>query len=142
MPLEMLLDRSRYARASGPVQLPTNVRLCLYVAGNAHHSRRAVENLSRICGLLQCDADVEVEVVDIFQQRARALADGVVVAPTLIRMVAGQRRFAIGDLDDLARVWSILALPGGRRSPSAGAVGSHEPRASARFRRAGGRGGT
>ena len=88
----------------------TRYVLRLFVAGMTPRSRRAVENLRRICdGPLA--GRVDLETVDIYQQPHLAEAHQVVAAPTLLRLEPLPERRLIGDLSEEARVLRGLDLP-------------------------------
>ena len=77
--------------------------LRLFVAGVTPRSRRAIENLRRICdGHLA--GRVDLQTVDIYQQPHLAELHQVVAAPTLLRLEPLPVRRLIGDLSDEARV--------------------------------------
>ena len=83
------------------------LRLRLYVAGNAPNSVKAIANCRAICdGHFASGHDLEI--VDLLEHPNRALADGVIVTPTLLKLspLPGQR--VIGSLSDTNRV--LLAL--------------------------------
>lgn len=82
------------------------LRLRLYVAAGAPHSERALANLERIRErhLEVCT----VEVVDVFEAPERALADGVLVTPTLLRIAPPPVRRIIGDLSQVEAVVGAL----------------------------------
>ncbi|CAO4175904.1 circadian clock KaiB family protein [Methylorubrum populi] len=84
-------------------------RLRLYVAGTSLRSTRTIESVRRLCegrlgGL--CD----LEVVDIYQQSGLAGTDGVVAAPTLVRLSPLPARRLAGDLSDERRILEGLGL--------------------------------
>lgn len=83
------------------------LRLRLYVSGNAPNSARAVSNLRAICASHFPSAH-ELEVVDILREPGRAMADNIIVSPTLLRLSPAPIARVIGDLGDTARV--LLAL--------------------------------
>lgn len=86
--------------------------LRLFVAGITPRSRRAIENLRRICdGPLA--GRVDLETVDIYQQPHLASLHQVVAAPTLLRLEPLPQRRLIGDLSDEARVLRGLGLDHG-----------------------------
>ena len=91
-------------RTGGPV-------LRLYVAGESPSSRRAIANLEAICSH-EFDNQCEVEVLDVLENAERALADGVLVTPTLIR-ITPPRRTIVGDLSQRAKVLDALGDCGG-----------------------------
>ena len=96
---------------SGPNQTRGPVVLRLYVAGESPSSKRAIANLEAICTTVFSDR-CEVEVLDILEHAERALADGVLVTPTLIRITL-PRRTIVGDLSQRARVLDALGDGGG-----------------------------
>jgi circadian clock protein KaiB len=71
--------------------------LRLYVAGNNHHSRMAIENVKQICeeNLM---GRYELEVIDIYQDQRANLDDLVLAAPTLIKQLPLPLRKVIGDM--------------------------------------------
>ena len=94
---------------SGPNQT-RGPALRLYVAGESPSSRRAIANLKAICETA-FDDQCEVEVLDVLEHAERALADGVLVTPTLIR-VTPPRRTIVGDLSHRAKVLDALGNGG------------------------------
>jgi circadian clock protein KaiB len=83
------------------------VRLRLYVAGNSPNSSRAIVNLNAICAE-HFLAGHELEIVDLLKYPLRALADGIVVTPTLVMLSPLPVRRVVGNLSDTSRV--LLAL--------------------------------
>ena len=79
--------------------------LRLYVAGNAPNSLLAVANARALCG----EAGHALEVVDVLDHPRRALADGIIVTPTLLKLSPLPLRRLIGDLSDTAQVLLTLA---------------------------------
>lgn len=69
----------------------------LYIAGDAPNSNQAVANLSAYCRLHQL-TNHEIEVVDVFKDPKRALADGIMLTPTLIKISPLPVRKIIGAL--------------------------------------------
>ena len=86
-------------------------RLCLFIAGTSPRSRRTIENLRRVCDAYLAD-NVDVEVIDIYQQPHLAEAYQVVAAPTLVKVLPEPLRRIIGDLTDETRLLRGLDLPG------------------------------
>jgi len=83
------------------------VHLRLYVAGQAPNSVLAIANAKAICE----DHFVlgyKLEIVDLMDHPLRALEDGIVVTPTLIRLLPKPTRKVIGTLSDRKQV--LLAL--------------------------------
>ena len=85
------------------------LQLRLYIAGNAPNSVRAISNLKAICDEhfpLGCG----LEIVDLLVHPQRALADGIIVTPTLVRLSPLPVQRVIGTLSDTNQVF--LALGG------------------------------
>jgi circadian clock protein KaiB len=86
------------------------VHLRLYVAGRAPNSVLAIANAKAICE----DHYVlgyKLEIVDLMDHPLRALKDGIVVTPTLVRLLPKPSRKVIGTLSDREQV--LLALGAG-----------------------------
>ena len=85
--------------------------LRLYVAGTRSASLRAVANIKRICER-HLSGRYRLDVVDLYQQPARAKEDDVVAAPTLVRTEPGPICRIVGDLSDERRVLAGLGIRG------------------------------
>lgn len=88
---------------------PARYRLRLVVAGSTERSRRAIENLRKICNQ-HLDKQVDLEVIDIFQQPELAAKYQVIAAPTLVKLLPPPIRRIIGDLTQEARVLRSLDI--------------------------------
>jgi len=86
---------------------PPGVRLRLYVAGSAPNSVRAIANCRAICAEHFASGHY-LEIVDMLEHPKRALADGVIVTPTLLRLLPLPAQRIIGNLSDTNQV--LLAL--------------------------------
>lgn len=83
--------------------------LRLYVAGGSPRSRKAIETLRRVCEeYLQ--GRVDLKVIDIFQQEELARRDGVIVAPTLVRVEPLPERRFVGEFGDASRLVAMLEI--------------------------------
>ncbi len=84
----------------------------LYVADETPNSVRAVANLQAICQehLRDC---YRLELVDILQEPLRALSEGVLVTPTLVRLSPLPVRKIVGDLSNRTAVLLALGLKRG-----------------------------
>ncbi len=89
-------------RTEGPRLL-----LRLYVAGNAPNSVRAIANVQAICDQ-HFGRTHELEIVDLLEHPRRALADAIVVTPTLLKLAPLPIQRVIGNLSDTNQV--LLAL--------------------------------
>lgn len=89
----------------------------LYVAGNAQNSVQAVANLAALCREHLPDRH-EIEIVDVFRQAKRALADGILMTPTLVKLAPSPVQSIVGSLSDTQTVLYALGLEM-RESPRA-----------------------
>jgi circadian clock protein KaiB len=85
--------------------------LRLYVAGTRSCSVRAIANIKRICER-HLPGRYRLDVVDLYQQPARAKEDQVLAAPTLVRTEPGPVYRIVGDLSDERRVLASLGIRG------------------------------
>jgi circadian clock protein KaiB len=84
------------------------LRLRLYVSGNAPNSERAIANAKAIC-VTHFASNHDLEIVDMLKYPIQAIADGVIVSPTLLRVLPLPVARVIGDLSDTTSVLSALA---------------------------------
>ncbi len=73
--------------------------LSLYVAGNNPKSRRAIENIKKIC-----EEDLKgrcfLKVIDIYKRPVLAKGEQIIATPTLVKKIPLPLRKFIGDLSD------------------------------------------
>jgi len=81
----------------------------LYVAQGAPNSVKAIANLEAICKKHLPDG-FKLEIIDVLEFPLRALADGVVVTPSLSKMSPSPCARIVGDLSDRARVLHALGI--------------------------------
>jgi circadian clock protein KaiB len=81
----------------------------LYIAGEAPNSTRAAANLGALCRS-QLPDQHEIEVVDVFREPRRALADGIFMTPTLVRLAPAPVRRIVGTLSQTEAVLVALGL--------------------------------
>jgi circadian clock protein KaiB len=86
-----------------------SLRLRLYVAGNAPNSLLAIANLTALCSE-HFKTRFELEIVDMLQHPLRALVDGIIVTPTLLKLSPLPAGRVIGNLSDAGQV--LLTLGG------------------------------
>ncbi|MCE9660783.1 MAG: circadian clock KaiB family protein [Burkholderiales bacterium] len=86
------------------------VRLRLYVAGDAQNSLAAVANLHDICDRY-LPARHQIELVDVLREPARALSDGVLMTPMLVKFAPLPVRKVVGSLNQTEVVLQALGLP-------------------------------
>jgi circadian clock protein KaiB len=82
----------------------------LYVAGNAPNSMRAISNLYATCRKHFPDSH-HIEVIDVLKEPLRALAEAVLVTPTVVKVSPAPRLQIIGNLSDEEEVLHALGLP-------------------------------
>jgi circadian clock protein KaiB len=85
------------------------LQLRLYVAGNAPNSLSAIANAQAICEKYFASA-YDLEIVDMLEQPRRALTDGIIVTPTLLKLSPLPVQRAVGNLSDTKQV--LVALGG------------------------------
>ena len=93
--------------------------LRLYVAGDAPNSARARANLRRLLN----DVDpscYRLEVIDCLSEPLRALDDGVLVTPTLVRVQPPPAQTVVGSLSALDRVADALEIDATSLPPGKG----------------------
>jgi circadian clock protein KaiB len=83
--------------------------LRLYVAGNSPRSLRAIETLTRLLGS-RLDDEIELEIIDIYQDADRARDAQIIGVPTLVRELPEPLQLLVGDLSDEKRVLIALDL--------------------------------
>jgi circadian clock protein KaiB len=69
----------------------------LYVAGDTQNSAQAIANLTALCRAYLPDRH-GIEVVDVFREPKRALADGILMTPTLVKFAPSPTRRIVGTL--------------------------------------------
>ena len=87
---------------------PPGIRLRLYVAGHAPNSVQAIANCRAICAAHFASGH-ELEIVDLLEHPTRALADGIIVTPTLLKLLPLPVQRVIGSLSDTNQVLLALA---------------------------------
>ena len=79
----------------------------LYIAGDAQNSTQAMDNLTALCRE-HLDGRHEIEVIDVFEEPERALEDGIMMTPTVVRLDLVPMRKVVGNLSESA--WVVHAL--------------------------------
>jgi circadian clock protein KaiB len=99
-------DRSTSVPAAATV-----VVMCLYIAKSAPNSVRAVANLEAICKKYLKDG-FKLEIVDVLEHPLRALADGILVTPSLAKVSPSPAVKIVGNLSDKGSVLRALGIRG------------------------------
>jgi len=91
-----------------------NFKFRLYVAGDTQNSLHAAANLRALCNAHLQDHH-EIEVVDVFRDPDRALTEGILMTPTLIRLEPRPLRRIVGTLAHTEAVIQTMGLKAGSR---------------------------
>jgi circadian clock protein KaiB len=83
--------------------------LRLYVAGEGPNSAAARANLRRLLAALE-PTRYALEIIDCLREPMRALQEGVLVTPTLVRLKPEPVQTIIGTLSNGSRVLEALGL--------------------------------
>jgi circadian clock protein KaiB len=86
---------------------PSQYALRLYVTGASPLSRRAVDNLKKICEK-NFAGRYSLEIVDLYQQPGLTQKEQIVASPTLIKTRPLPTCRFVGDLSDSSQVVSRL----------------------------------
>lgn len=81
----------------------------LYILGGAPNSVKAVETVRAICEEYLKDS-YELKLIDILESPLTAVSDGVVAAPTLLKLYPAPLLRITGDLSDKKEVVRKLGL--------------------------------
>jgi circadian clock protein KaiB len=88
---------------------PDVSRFQLFVAGDAQNSVLAIANLTALCRTFLPGRHV-IEIVDVFKEPTRALAEGIFMTPTLLRLAPAPVRKIVGTLSQTQVVLHALGL--------------------------------
>lgn len=109
------MNAQRKKRKRGAARRPatpattTIVVMRLYIANNAPNSIRAIANLAAICKEHLQDK-FKLEVIDVLEYPHRALADGILVTPSLAKLSPSPMAKIVGNLSDKASVLHALGI--------------------------------
>jgi len=82
----------------------------LYLAAGAPNSVRALANLYAICRRHFPESH-RIEIVDVLREPLRALDEGILVTPTVVKVSPEPELQIIGNLSDEEEVLRALGLP-------------------------------
>lgn len=112
------MSRRRKTPNAADTGTTTVVILRLYIAGGAPNSLQAIANLEAICQEYLKDGH-KLEVVDVLEHPRRAMAEGVLVTPSLTKLSPGPAANVVGNLSNKAKVLLALGLaPKSRGRPA------------------------
>lgn len=98
-------NQTKQTRSGGAARLS----LRLYVAGHSPNSVAAMDNLRTLCAAQDAHPPT-FEIVDVLSEPERALQDGIMVTPMLVRLSPEPMVQILGALSDLGRVRSALGI--------------------------------
>ena len=81
----------------------------LYVAGDTQNSAEARANLTAICRD-HLSGQHEIEIVDVLKEPMRAVADGILMTPTLFKFAPAAAKKIVGTLSQTETVLQALGL--------------------------------
>lgn len=83
--------------------------LRLYITGMTPNSKKAVENIKKICEE-HLAGRYNLQVIDIYQQPSLAEGEQIIAAPTLVKIQPAPLKRLIGDMSDTEKVLSGLGI--------------------------------
>src|SRR6185295_4019082 len=106
--------RAQRRKPGARADVTTVVLLRLYIAGRAPNSLQAIANLEAICKEHLKDFH-RLEIVDVLENPQRAMAEGVLVSPSLAKLAPLPAANVVGNLSDKDKVLAALGLKGEAR---------------------------
>lgn len=100
--------RKAKSRRAGPA-VTTVMVMRLYIADNAPNSLKAIANLEAVCKEYLQDS-FKLEIVDVLQFPLRALADGILVTPSLAKLSPSPTAKIVGNLSDRTNLLQALGI--------------------------------
>jgi circadian clock protein KaiB len=96
-------------RAKKRAAVGTVVVMRLYIAKSAPNSVKAIANLQAICKK-HLPEGFQLEIIDVLKFPLRALADGILVTPSLAKISPSPAAKVVGDLSDRSSVLVALGI--------------------------------
>jgi circadian clock protein KaiB len=104
------MARKKAARgASPPPTASAVVDMVLYITDRGPNSLQAIANLEAICEEYLKD-NFRLEIVDVLEYPRRALADGILVTPSLAKVSPLPAATIIGNLSDKIELLRVLGI--------------------------------
>lgn len=103
------MSRRQHSPKAPGARVTTVVVLRLYIVGGAPNSVQAIANLEAICQEY-LKGGYKLEVVDILEHPQRAMAEGVLVTPSLAKLSPQPAANVVGNLSDKTKVLLALGL--------------------------------
>jgi circadian clock protein KaiB len=105
------MARKKTNRKASDTTASTVVVMVLYVTDSGPNSVRAIANLEAICEEHLKDK-FRLEIIDVLEYPRRALADGVIVTPSLAKVSPSPAARVVGNLSDKTEVLRALGIRG------------------------------
>ncbi len=99
----------RSQETSGQSRQQGKYVLRLFITGASPNSSRAITNLKNICEA-NIPGDYSLEIIDVYQSRDIAEAEGLIALPMLVKKYPLPERRMIGDMSNTKKVLSGLGL--------------------------------
>jgi circadian clock protein KaiB len=99
------------ARKAPATPAATVVVMVLYIAEGGPNSVQAIANLDAICKE-HLHENFRLEIIDVLEFPQRALADGIIVTPSLTKVSPSPSAKIVGNLSDRGSVLRALGIPG------------------------------
>src|SRR5512134_2550538 len=93
------MRHKKTGRSVSTTTAATVVVMCLNVANGGPNSARAMANLEAICRDY-LKGNFKLEIIDVLQSPLRALADGILVTPSLAKVSPLPAAKIVGNLSD------------------------------------------
>jgi circadian clock protein KaiB len=103
------MARKKTDRGASEPGATTAVVMVLYITDSGPNSVRAIANLEAICRDHLKD-NFRLEIIDVLKYPLRALADGVVVTPSLAKLFPLPVATVVGNLSDRSGVLRALGV--------------------------------
>lgn len=101
--------KKRKRRVPAQPGVTTIVVMRLYIANSAPNSLLAISNLAAICKE-HLDDKFKLEIIDVLEFPERALADGILVTPSLSKLSPSPTAKIVGNLTNKLSVLHALGI--------------------------------
>jgi circadian clock protein KaiB len=103
------MARKKAVRATPNTVASTVVVMVLYITESGPNSVQAIANLQAICRE-HLNENFRLEIIDVLDYPLRALADGIVVTPSLAKVSPLPAAMVVGNLSDRIEVLRALGI--------------------------------
>jgi circadian clock protein KaiB len=103
------MARKKEVRATPNAVASTVVVMVLYITESGPNSVQAIANLQAICRE-HLNENFRLEIIDVLDYPLRALADGIVVTPSLAKVSPLPAAMVVGNLSDRIEVLRALGI--------------------------------